>query len=288
MNIKVKVALMIAILLWASAFIVMRMQSQHYSPQGMVLLRFMVASVCMVIVYFRMPNRNKMRAQDAVGLMTLGGLSLGVHNLFLNYAAVTELSGVSSFVANQSPIVTAILAAIFLGEGFSIARVIGFIVSVSGTAVMTMGQFGEMKWTAGMMYLIIATLAGSVYSLLQKPFLVRYHAIEATTYVIWGCTLFLLVYFPHLMHDMATASTTSTLSVVYLGIFPVAFAHVAWSYALREIPATQAMNCLYFLPFIVTLLGWICLGEMPYMLTLAGGMLAMFGVMIGNRQWGRV
>ncbi len=282
MSIKARLAIMTAVLLWASAFIGIRLGLQFYSPQGMALLRFMIASLCMGVIYYFMPARSVIHTRDIIALMTLGGVSVGIYNLFLNFAEVSVLSGVASFVTSQSPIIAAILAAVFLGEGLTVWRVTGFLVSVSGTALMTYGEFGDIKWTAGMAYLLIATLAGSLYSILQKPFLKRYHAIEATTFVIWGCTLFLLIYLPYLAHDVHHASLTSTIAVIYLGVFPAAVGYVAWAYALSEISATRAMNYLYLMPFIATLLGWLILGELPMALTLSGGLLAILGVMIGN------
>lgn len=282
MSAKARLALMMAILLWASAFIGIRIGLHGYSPQGMALLRFVVASIFMGIVYYRMPVKNVVRFKDACVLMALGGICVGLYNLFLNYGEQSVISGVASFVASQSPIITAILAAVFLGEGFGLLRVIGFIVSASGTALMTLGEFGEMKWTAGMVYLLFAAVVGSLYSIVQKPYLKRYHAIEATSFVIWGCALFLSIYFPHLVHDLTHAPVRATLAVIYLGIFPASVGYIAWAYALNEVSATKAMNFLYVMPFFAAFLGWLMLGEVPVMLTIAGGLLAIFGVMIGN------
>lgn len=281
MMMKTRGALLLTILIWASAFVVMRAESVYYSAQGMVLLRFMVGSLCMGIVYYYLPDK-RIQLKDAIGLMLLGGLSLGVHNLFLTYGASTMLSGVSSFVSSQTPILTAILAIIFLGEKLTAGRVIGFACCLIGTALMTMDDLGHLQLSNGMICLLIGVLAGSVFSLLQKPYLVKYHAIEATTYVIWGCTVFLLMYLPFLSHDVMLAPQRSTIGIIYLGIFPVAVAHSTWSYALRDIPASQAMNYLYLMPFMTTMMAWLWIGEMPRAITLGGGILAIMGVMIGS------
>jgi drug/metabolite transporter (DMT)-like permease len=116
----------------------------------------------------------------------------------------------------------------------------------------------------------------------------KYHAIEATTYIIWGATLFLMLYVSHLQHDIANASWLTTLTVVYLGIFPAAIAYIAWSYVLAEIPASQAVSFLYFTPFVATLIGWIWLGEVPVWMSLAGGLCAIAGVWLVNHSYKNV
>ena len=133
-------------------------------------------------------------------------------------------------------------------------------------------------------YMILATLVSGCFSIFQKPFLKKYNAIEATAYVIWGGTLFLLFYTSHLQQDLVNASLKTTLTVVYLGIFPAAVGYLAWSYALAEIPATQAASFLYFMPFVATILGWLCLGEVPVALSIAGGLIAISGVWLVNHS----
>src|SRR3990167_9169522 len=133
MRFKGRAAIIIAILLWASAFMGIRIGLEYYSPQGMALLRFIVAAICMAIVYFAMPVRNHITLPDKIALMLLGGVSIGLYNLFLNYGELTVLSGTASFITSQSPIIAALFAALLLGEGFSLYRVAGFIISITGT-----------------------------------------------------------------------------------------------------------------------------------------------------------
>jgi len=285
MSFKTKIALMVAIFLWASAFVGIRAGLQEYSPEGLALLRYIIASLCMGVIYYRLPNRNKIRLQDRCALLCVGALGIGVYNVTLNYGELSISSGMASFIISQSPLITTLFAILFLGEQINLARLLGFIVSVAGIALIAVGEFGGFKWDMSISYILLATLAGGCYSVLQKPFLKKYHAIEATTYVIWGGTLFLAFYASQLQHDLATASLGTTLTVVYLGIFPAAFGYIAWSYALAEIPASQAVSFLYFTPFLATLLGWIWLDEAPVWLSIAGGLLAIAGVWLVNQSY---
>ncbi len=282
---KTKFALVLAIFLWASAFVGIRAGLRVYSPEGLALLRYLVASACMAIVYFRLPQKSALRLFDILALLAIGAVGIGMYNLTLNYGELSISSGMTSFITSQSPIITSIFAILFFGEKFNFARCMGFIVSILGVAFIALGEMGSLKWDMGIAYVLLATLAAGFYPVLQKPFLKKCHAIEATTYIIWGGTLFLAIYAPHLQQDLLTASMSATLTAIYLGIFPAAMGYVAWSYVLADISASRAVSFLYFTPFLATFFGWLYLDEIPVVISLFGGLLAIGGVWLINRSY---
>jgi len=285
MSFKTKIALAVAIFLWASAFVGIRAGLQGYSPEGLALLRYMIASICMGIFYYGLPQRSKIQFRDKCALLLVGAVGIGLYNLTLNYGELSISSGMASFIISQAPVITAVFAIIFLGERLNLSSIIGFTVSIVGVALITMGEKGGIKWDSSIFYILIATFAGSMYSVLQKPFLKKYHAVETTTYVIWGGTLFLAIYVPALRHDLLNASFKTTLTVAYLGVFPAAVGYIAWSYALSAIPASRAVSFLYFTPFVATLLGWVWLHEIPVGLSIVGGACAILGVWLVNQSY---
>ena len=270
---KTKSALLIAIVLWASAFVGIRVGLQGYSPAGLALLRYIVASLFIAVIYYRLPARNTISLRDGCALLANGVVGIGIS------------SGVASFIVSQSPIITAMFALVFLGEKLNTFRVMGFIVSMLGVALIAIGQENGFSWSMSLFYVLIATVAGSVFIVMQKPYLKKYHAIEATAFVIWGGTLFLSIYSADLYHDLLNADWGITMMVIYLGIFPAALGYLAWSYVLHSIPATRAASALYFMPFVATLMGWMLLGEVPVILSLVGGLLAIFGVVLVNKSY---
>jgi drug/metabolite transporter (DMT)-like permease len=285
--IHIKWALAIAIFLWASAFVGIRAGLQAYSPEGLALLRYLIASLCMGIVYYRLPQRSTLSLLDIAGLLGVGVLGIGIYNLMLNYGELYVSSGMASFIISQSPIITAMFAFLFLGESISATCLMGFLISVMGVLCIAMGSEGGFKWEGGIFFILAATVASGFFSLLQKPFLKKCHAIEATTYIIWGGTLFLLIYTPQMQHDLVNAPWMTTSIVVYLGIFPAAIGYVAWSYVLSAMPASRAVSFLYFMPFLATVLGFAMLGEVPTWLSILGGVLAMLGVWLVNHAYTR-
>lgn len=278
-----KIALFIAIIFWSSAFVAIRPGLADYSPGSLALLRSLIASFCMLIIYMHLPKRAIFSGKDFYLILLFGAIGLGSYNIFLNYAEISVSAGIASFIVSQSPLLAMAGAVIFLGEKFNITTLLGILVSIVGIGLITLSKNSALKFDVGLLYIFLATVASALFSVLQKPFLSKYAAIDVAIYIIWGNTIALLFFWPDLWRDFKTASPSATFAAIYLGIFPTTIAYIAWSYALAAIPASRCVSFLYFMPIITTILGWLILGEVPAILSLVGGLIAVFGVWLANR-----
>ena len=96
----------------------------------------------------------------------------------------------------------------------------------------------------------------------------------------------MLGFLPGLLRQIPDASAEATISALYLGVFPAALAYVTWTYAMSRLPASVVTPFLYASPVLAIAIAWAWLGEVPTILTLAGGTLAVAGVIVVN-TWGR-
>ena len=282
---NVKLAISVTVFLWSSAFVAIRTGLTSFSPGSLALFRFLIAAICMTLIYFNLPKRNKISTIDKLSMLLIGAFTLGGYHVALNYGEMTISAGLSSFVISLSPVVTTLLAIAFLREGINKLGVMGLCISTVGMVFILFGHDGNLNINMGLLYVMAATVSGSIFNVLQKPFLKKYSALEVTTYGIWGTMFTLGYYLPTFTHEVAQASWNAIFCGLYLGIIPTALATVTWTYTLAAMPATRAINFIYFMPIITTGLGWLCLGEIPAVLSFVGGVIALVGVWVVNRSY---
>jgi drug/metabolite transporter (DMT)-like permease len=285
-------AVLVTLTFWASAFAGIRAAldglgtDAGYGPGQLALLRFLVASAVLAVYAIARGIRTPAR-RDLPGVLLSGFLGITVYHVALSFGEVTVTAGAASLLIASVPVFTALGATLFLGERLSALGWVGIAISFAGVALIALGEAEGFAFDPGAFFVLLAAVGSSAYFIVQKPYLRRYSAIEFASYSIWAGTLFMLPFAPGLLRQLPEASTGATLAVVYLGVFPAALAYVSWTYAMSRAPASLVTPFLYGSPVLAIAIAWVWLGEVPTLLSLAGGALAVTGVVILNAIYSR-
>jgi len=276
------VAIILTIIPWASAFVGIRAGLQDYSPGHLTLLRFLVASLVMLIyaLLVRMPLPER---KDWPAILGLGFLGITTYHTALNYGQVTVQAGPAALIIAVGPIFTALMSYFYLRERLSRAGWLGITIAFSGIALIALGKSrGGFSLDPNALLIVLSALVTSIYFVFQRPIVKKYNPLNFTAYSIWAGTLPLLFFWPGFVVQVQSASASATWSVIYLGVLPGGLSYFTWNYALSRLPPSRVTSFLYISPVLATLMAYFWLGEVPPALSLAGGAIALIGVIVVN------
>jgi drug/metabolite transporter (DMT)-like permease len=278
------IAIPVTLIVWASAFVGIRMAMREYSPGELALVRFAVASLTLAAFSrfapggpIRLPQR-----RDLLGLLVMGFVGISCYHVTLNAGERTVSAGSASLIASLNPIFTSLIALIWLGERLKLRAWTGVLIGFAGAALVAAGESRVLSLEPGAGLVLASALFQAIYFVMQKPYFERYRPLEVTAYVVWSGTLCLMVFLPGAWHAVQTTSVNATLAAVYLGVVPGALGYVTWSYVLSRMPAGKATSFLYLVPPLVVIIAWAVLDERPAGLSLLGGAVALAGVALVN------
>jgi drug/metabolite transporter (DMT)-like permease len=281
------VAAAVTVLLWASAFVVIRSAGSHFSAGPLALGRLAVGLVVLAVTSLIRRQGWPPRAAWP-GIIIAGVFWFGLYFVTLNWGEQKVDAGTASMLVNIGPILIALLSGWLLKDRLPPRVLAGLVISFGGAIVVGVSMSG--KGEASVLGVLLCLTAAVSYALgvvAQKPALRHASALQVTTFACLVGTIACLPFSGQLVDQIGKAPLSANLDIVYLGVFPTALAFTTWAFALSMTSATKMGSTTYIVPVVTVVLAWAFLGQVPAWLSLVGGAACLVGVAV-TRSKGRV
>ncbi|MGQ4910891.1 MAG: DMT family transporter [Candidatus Thorarchaeota archaeon] len=198
------------------------------------------------------------------------------------FQSLTMTSVAASVVlVDSSPIITAILSTLVLGEALRRRSWIGVVVAVLGATVLTIGSVytglgpdplgGNILALLGAFFLAVYFIGGRKYAhdlpITVYTSIVYLTAASVTLALCIVAGLEVLVFTPR-----------EIVIFIALAIFPTVLGHSVNNYLLTKVPAYVISSAVLGEPIGATLLAFLVFAEIPGWLELAGFLVILLGV----------
>ena len=273
----------VTLVMWASAFVVIRHVAEDISPGALGAGRLLVAALVVLPLVLR---RGWVRPTPREWvLLAVGGVGwFGIYNLALNAGERHVDAGTAAMIIQIGPVIVALLAVPLFGERMHAWLLGGMLVGFAGVAVIARGSTTDPDASlVGVVLVLVAAAMYAVGVLTQKVLLRRIPSVQVVlvSFLMGAATCLPFASdLPRIVGD----GGAELWWIVYLGVLPTAVAFTTWAYALTHTDAGKLSLTTFLVPGIATVIAWLLIDEVPPSLTFVGGALAIVGVLMTRRR----
>lgn len=262
-------------------------------PAKFLAIRFVLAACALIIIALVIPSQRKFNA-NATQVMHAAVAGILLQAIYLGgvFAAIHLGigAGLSSLIVGIQPVLTVILASMWLSESLSMQKIVGVAMGFVGVALVSLergGTDGAMP-LGGIVFCFAALLGITFGTLYQKRFCqsIDSHTNMIVQYI--AASLFLLPIV--LFQDAGSIDWTPKLVVVMLWlVFVLSIGTIFLLMWLIKVGEAGRVSTLFFLvPPVVAFEAWILFDEPLTPLVILGTLLTIIGVAIVSRTQNKV
>ncbi len=274
------------ILIWSTTPLAIKWSAEGagflFGVSSRMLLGALICISLMTILGRKLPRHSR-----ALHAYMAGGLGVFGAMLCVYWAAQYISSGLISVLFGLTPIVTGLIAAVFLEEkAFTPSRILGIVFGLIGLIVIFAQRInlGEHLFQ-GVVGVLLAVALHSASGVWVKSIGVKLSALEVTTgSLLFSAPLYVLIW---LIFDGQLPSVVSSRAIgaiLYLGVFGSVLGFMMYFYVLKHMEASRTALVTLITPVLALFLGHQFNHEVLDAEVWLGSGCILFGMLL--YQWG--
>jgi drug/metabolite transporter (DMT)-like permease len=259
----------------------------HIDPVTLTAVRIFTAGVAVLLIsrimgIFRLPTKSEWRT---IGLITI--FNVVFHHAFLAIG-LTKTSGVNAgIILGAAPLVTMVLAVIFLRNQVSRLRVLGFVLGFIGILITSVaGADGPASISLGDLFIFLCMIAQAISFILIGKLNPTFDPRLLTGYMLVIGSVAIFIVSLSVENDLGQIVRLFNwkLGSIFLfsAIIATAFGHMVYNFAIKNVGPAET-TIFVNLNTLFALIGTaIFLGESIYVNHYIGLIFILIGVFFGS------
>lgn len=263
--------------LWGGSFLFMRYAVPDFGVVPLIWLRVALASICLLPLLLLKRQFGALRRQ-AGALTVMGLFNSGLPFLLIAWATLSITAGLASIMNAMTPVFTALIGALWLGDRLDGRRSLGLLLGLAGVALLAADKAdfrpGGSGWA--IVAMLLATACYGFAANHTRRYLQGVPALVNATGTQLVSALVLLPpalwSWPERMPGLGP-----WLAALVLGVACSALAYLLFFRLIARVGASRAVTVTFLVPVFGTLWGALFLGEPVTASMLAGGAVVLLG-----------
>jgi len=283
--------LLFAMLIWGGTFTSARLLGNILEPSISAFLRFLVASVfLLILLYFKENHFPRINKKQFIYIFGMGMTGIAAYNLLFFYGLVHTEAGRGSLITATNPLLTALGATLIFKEKITAIKVMGFFLCITGAfLIISKGNISALFDNGigrGELAFIGCALSWATYTLIGRFMSHKLSSLAVITYA--SCFGTIILFFVAINHDLFNALSTlnlyTSLNLLYLSLFATVIGFVWFQDGVKALGATKAAVFIYFMPISAVFWAWLILDEKFTFILALGATLVISGIYMVNIQ----
>jgi drug/metabolite transporter (DMT)-like permease len=239
------------------------------------------AAVLLPLAIARHPGEIRGLSRRQVGIAALSGVFLALH--FATWISSLALTTVAASVVlvTSAPIFTAAAGRLFFGERVDRRVMMGILLALAGTVVITGGDLRLSERAAlGDLLALAGAVAGAGYFLAGRRLRPSMSLLTYVGLVYTICAALLFVIVLAAGDPLGGFDAQTWWMLVLLALVPQILGHTTFNYLLADLDATVVAVAVMGEPVVSALLAVAFFGEVPPWTAVAGGLVLLGGIYV--------
>ena len=274
------------VMVWGSNFVFGKMLVQDFSPALLTMLRLLFIVLFLIGLSSYKKHFKRVNKSDLLAVLFLGVIGVFINQWSFFVGLQTADPTTSALILATTPILTSVLAAIFLKEKLTIRMLMGSIVAIIGIYfVVAKGNLSSLHIDKGLLWIVLTMITFAIMIIMTR---LLSHRIDPLTITLYSNVVGLIVSIPfaflldthvHLSSKMSDWSFLIGTAVVVHGI-----ATLIWNNNIRHVDASKASILSNLEPFVAMIMGLILLYKPITGAEILGSLFIVGGVVLSTYQ----